>query len=162
MGRSETAKCSVGLRIPLRKLVEQISETNVEMIERLMEDGFIDDNNGFKDEVFREVLEGVEDWKNCDEAKDYLLKTLGKRGDKCKSKYSSLESENISKGTLLDQHLLYHVVGLIENKRWGFSEGTNATCTELPDLAKAKEEVKKAYKGLEHFSVVLVLHQNSG
>jgi len=163
MGRCEFSKCSVGLRIKLRKLVEQMSENNVEMIHKLMNKGFIDDSNGFKDEVFREVLHGVGDWKNCDEAKDYLLETLGKRGDKSKSRYSNKVEENLAEGTLLEQSLLCHVVELIQTDRWGYErEGTNGTFAELPNIAEAEKEVQKAYKGLERFKVVLVLQQHSG
>jgi len=162
MGWCDAAECSVGLRIQLRKLVEQISEKNVEMIRQLINEGFIDDSNGFKNEVFREVVERM-DWKNCDEAKDYLLETLGMRGDKFKSKFSHEVREDLSGGTLLDHFLLCHVTRLIETGRWGYyRHGTNGTFAKLPNIAKARKEVRADYKGLKGFSVVLVLRQNSG
>ena len=45
MGRCETAKASVGIKIQLCDLISQISETNFAKIKTILEDGFLEDEN---------------------------------------------------------------------------------------------------------------------
>jgi hypothetical protein len=50
MGRSETATASLGIKILLSDLVSQIDETNFDLIKKILEDGFIEDDKKAVDE----------------------------------------------------------------------------------------------------------------
>ena len=47
MGRSEEATASIGIKILLSDLVEQLNETNMTLIREMLYNGRIEDNNGF-------------------------------------------------------------------------------------------------------------------
>ena len=52
MGRCDTATASLGIRILLSDLIEQIDENNFDLIKKMLNDGIIEDSN----EVYQKVI----------------------------------------------------------------------------------------------------------
>ena len=56
MGRSEEATASIGIKILLSDLVEQLNETNMTLIREMLYNGRIEDNNGFYNETYMRII----------------------------------------------------------------------------------------------------------
>jgi len=56
MGKSETASASIGIKILLSDLLEQINETNFTLIKKMLYDGCIEDMNGYYNEAYKIIL----------------------------------------------------------------------------------------------------------
>ena len=92
MGKCESASSSIGLKILLSDIVQQINEKNLKLIIKMLEDGFIEDDNDYFNEVFTEIMYNDEIMDSDDFAvvKEYLTTNFKNKGSitKYKSAYS--------------------------------------------------------------------------
>ena len=61
MGRCESAECSLGIKIQLKKLIEQLSSATEDKILKMLNDGFVEDSNGYYNEVYGQILGEIPD-----------------------------------------------------------------------------------------------------
>lgn len=57
MSRYESACVSLGFKIQVSKLINQINEDNFGLIKNLMGEGFIEDSNGYANKFFKYIIE---------------------------------------------------------------------------------------------------------
>ena len=164
MGKCETATASLGIKILLSDLIEQINEDNFTLIKKMLNDGIIEDSNEYFNEVYQKVI-GYDDMdvelpENYLEFKEFLTKEFKNNGSYYKSKFSSKIEPDLNKGCLYDKYLLISIRNLIETDRWGYSrEGTN--CASIPidfDLTVDTDE----YKMIKKFTKIFIIKQHSG
>ena len=160
MGRSETATASIGIKIILSDLVEQITETNAALIKKILNKGYIEDSNEFYNENYRRIVD-YDDYhlpENYLELKEHLMKEFKTHGSILKSKYTSKELPDLQNGSLLEKELLVPVDEIVSNQRWGYNrEGVNAMSSPYYNIAPNLEE----YKGLTNFKVVFIIMQDA-
>jgi hypothetical protein len=155
MGFCESATASIGIKISLNDLVKQITKKNQKLILEMLNDGFIEDENEFYNEVFEDIVNSLSE--ETSSLKKILTSEFQTRGTYVKCKFTDNVDES---GSLLEQYLLVPVKTLLCTSRWGYNRtGTNGICDEevdftAPDLEK--------YKGLKNFKTVFMLSQNSG
>jgi len=167
MGRSETATALLGLKILLSDLVEQINETNVVLIKKMLFDGVIEDENEFYNETYRRITYYDDYNLSVDynlpydylKLKEHLTTQFKTHGTLLKSKYSNVETPDLSRGSLLEKELLVPVTEILSNQRWGYNrEGVNAMSTPfINDLSLNLEE----YKDIKNLKVVFIIIQDS-
>lgn len=56
MGRCENAIASIGIKISLCDLLEQINEVNFEQIKTILEEGFLEDENEAFNELYHTII----------------------------------------------------------------------------------------------------------
>ena len=150
MGKCETAKASIGIRILLSDLVLQINETNFNLIKEMLNSGFIEDGDDYYNEAYDRII-------YCDES----------RGDKLSGNYLDVKEYLINKfkdvgdssygGILFDQAFLLPLNVILENDRWGDDRfSTNAISRPIDfDLSVNIEK----YKDIENIKIVFILSQ---
>ena len=57
MGRCETSTASIGIKILLSELVLQINEKNFNLIKEMLNNGFIEDQNQYFNEVYQIIID---------------------------------------------------------------------------------------------------------
>jgi len=57
MGKSETASASLGIKILLSDLILQMNDTNSTFIRKMLEDGFIEDDNDYLNQLYQNGLD---------------------------------------------------------------------------------------------------------
>jgi len=141
MGRCETAKASVGIKIQLCDLISQISETNFAKIKTILEDGFLEDENEELNHTYHTIVYDVNLPDNYLEYKMYLEEKI--------------EEECLSTNTLL-----YPIKDILVTERWGYDRsGTNGLSRDMDfDLSMDTEP----YQEIEKISIVFILRQYSG
>ena len=164
MGKSEKATAVIGIRILLSDLVSQMNETNYELIKKMVCEGCIEDENGFYNESFKNIVgyeyeynELPHHWSTC---KEYLLNEFKNNGSYNKDRYTNKSTPDFSHGSLLDNHLLVTIKEILSTERWGYNRhGINSSTRSLDfDLSVNTEE----YKDIQHFTTVFFLKQYSG
>lgn len=137
MGRCDSATCSIGVQIEVRKLIEQISEETAAQIKKMLEGGFLDYEEGL-DTKWSEIVENV-DWKNPERTKAVLLEELG-----------SLQ--------LVDRMLLYPATRLMSTELYG---GGVRQHRDLRETSRCEmiEKVERQFEHFKHCTVVLTLNQ---
>jgi hypothetical protein len=141
MGKCETAKTSIGIKILLSDLILQINETNFDLIKEILNEGFISDENENYNNVYTDII-----WSN-DLPKNYLdFKNF-------------LEQEFKYRG-LFDEELLLPIKKILSTDRWGYDrEGRNGNYRPIDfDLSVDVEE----YKEIKKYTIVFILEQYSG
>ena len=141
MGKCETAKTSIGIKILLSDLILQINETNFDLIKEILNDGFISDENEYYNDAYAEIILCNNLPKNCLEFKDFL------------------EQEFKNKG-LFEQELLLPIKNILRTDRWGYNrEGRNGNYRPIDfDLSMDIEK----YKEIKKYTIVFILEQYSG
>ena len=174
MGKSENASAYIGLKILLSDIVSQINETNVPLIQEMLQNGFIDDSNEHFQEVYMDILECVK-WDRDESLKAYLTHAFKNTGsyytcrftDKTSSDKTSSDKTSSDKtlsneedGFLWDQYLLVPVKEILSTTRYGYDRyGTNATSRPLDfDFEISTDK----YKDVLNADIVFILEQNSG
>jgi len=165
MGRCETSTASLGIRILLSDLIEQINKENFNLIKKMLNDGIIEDSNEYFNEVYQKVI----GYDNADvilpenhmEFKDFLTKEFKSNGSYYKSKNTNIVVDHyLNKGCMYDRHLLIPIKEILSTERWGYSrEGIN--CSSMPidfDLTVNTDE----YKMIKHFTKIFIIKQNAG
>jgi hypothetical protein len=167
MGKCELAELAIGVAIGLADLVAQITAENLAKIKELLEEGIIDDENGFFNDSFQEARDAVEETDDPVLFKESLEKELKSRGDidHCKSPSKKRKKWDFTEGSLLAQTLLIPEATILQTERWGYDrEGTNASQCPVPlDLVEKRAAVQHDMETfLKNFQVVFILKQHSG
>ena len=159
MGKCETSSTSIGIKIVLSDLIKQIDENTFYLIKEMLEEGFIEDENDFFNEVYTKTMYSDRVTENYVELKEYLINEFTNRGSYHKSR-SGQVIPTVDNGCLLDKHLLVPVKEILQTERWGHDRyGTNGT--SIPVNFDLSINIEK-YKGLEKTQVVFILKQHSG
>ena len=164
MGRCDTATASLGIRILLSDLIEQIDENNFDLIKKMLNDGIIEDSNDYFNEVYQKVI-GYDDMDvilpdNYIEFKEHLTKEFKSNGSYFKSKFSSIIEPCLERGCLYERYLLIPIKEIISNDRWGYSR-TGTNCASIPidfDLTVNTDE----YEIIKKFTITFMIKQNAG
>jgi hypothetical protein len=141
MGKCETARTSIGIKILLSDLISQINETNFDLINKILNEGFISDENENYNDAYTDII-----WSN-DLPKNYLDFKI------------FLEQEFKNRG-LFDKELLLSIKKILSTDRWGYDrEGKNSNYRPIDfDLSVDVEE----YKEIKKYTIVFILEQHSG
>lgn len=147
MGKEETSKVSIGIKILLSDLISQINQENFELISDILYNGFIEDDNDNYNEV-------PENWL---EYKEHLETKFKQYGSYNKSRFISQISYTIKNGSLYDKYLLVPNKELLSTTRWGYDrEGINANSTPINfDLSINTDQ----YKDIQNYNIVLIMKQ---
>ena len=134
MGKCESVKASIGIKILLSDLISQINETNVHLIKYMLDAGCIEDENEFYNQTYQSIDRDVKD----SELKEYLITQFAE---------------------LFDMELLVPLKDIMSTERWGYDrEGTNSASRPMDfDLSIDTEE----YKDIEKWRVVFIITQHS-
>jgi len=156
MGKSETAKASIGIKFLLSDLILQINENNFELIKEILKNGFISDENDIYNDVYSDII-----W--CDKIpKNYLdFKIFLEQEFKNKGSYLSNKLEfDLTSGSLFEKELLLPLKEILETDRRGYDRhGINGNYRPIDfDLYVDTEK----YKELEKYTIVFILRQYSG
>ena len=150
MGKCETAKASIGIRILLSDLVLQMNETNFNLIKEMLNNGFIEDGDDYYNEAYDRSIYCNESGNdkltgNYLDVKEYLINRFKDIGD---SSYG---------GLLFDQAFLLPLNVILENDRWGDDRfSTNSISRPIDfDLSVNIEK----YKDIENTKIVFILSQ---
>lgn len=185
MGRCETARTSIGIKIVVKDLVDMINEENYETIRDkfFSEDSLIDDENGCYNSSYTSIIRGEIPGNNpdcetdvneldCDEYKKYLEKSFKEYGDIDMFKDGSEIVNNYKeddKDNLYHQTILIPQTTLLSTDRWGYNrEGTNGKSVDVEsfDINLISEEIKERMKmlniGIDMYKIVLIVLQHSG
>ncbi len=76
MSRYESACVSLGFKIQVNKLINQINEDNFGLIKNLMGEGFIEDSNGYANKFFKHIIESDELPEQSSKFKKYIKAKL--------------------------------------------------------------------------------------
>ena len=141
MGKCETAAASVGIKISLSDLIVQLNETNFDLIQDMLYDGFIEDENNSLNDVYYDIKCCVPFNGNSLQYKKYLLTEL-------------------KKNDCLDKNLLLPIKMILKTDRWGYDRsGTNSMSRPIDfDLSVPIEK----YKDIEKIQIVFIIKQHSG
>jgi hypothetical protein len=151
MGKSETAKASIGIKILLSDLISQINDTNFDLIKNMLSEGFIDDENDFFNEVFQDINVG-------DLTKEEIELEYKEHGTFCIPIFGqSNASSDLSNRFLYNKNLLLPIKHILQSTRYGYDiHGTNGTYIPL-DFSFDIEK----YKEIQNFEIVFLLEQSS-
>jgi len=164
MGKCESATASIGIQILLSDLIEQINETNFNLIKKMLYDGCIEDNNDYYNEVYEKIIGYGENDnelpENYLEFKEYLIKEFQNKGSLYKSKFSNEVEADISNGCLFEKDLLVPIKNILSTERWGYNRyGANSSSRPLDfDLSIDLNE----YKEINKFNIIFLVKQHSG
>ena len=166
MGKSESATVYIGFKILLSDIVSQITETNVPLIQEMLQNGYIEDSNEHFQEVYMDILECVK-WDVDKNLKEYLTHAFKNTGSYYTCRFTDKTSlnkrlPNEEDGVLWDRYLLVPLKEILSTTRYGYDRyGTNATSRSMGiviDISTNK------YKDIlnANADMVFILEQNSG
>ena len=164
MGRCDTATASIGIKILISDLILQINETNIELIKKMLCEGFIEDSNDYFNEVFKKIVgyeyeenELPEEYLKC---KEYLIDKFKNNGSYSKDRYTGIKKPYLGNGYLFDKELLVPIKKILSTDRWGYNRrGINSLSRPLDfDLSVSTEE----YKDIKNFNIVFFICQDIG
>jgi hypothetical protein len=160
MGKSESVSASIGIKILLSDIITQINETNFNIILDMLVNGFIEDQNDYFNEVYREIIDTDNIYGNYTDVKEYLLTECKNKGSYNKSKFNNYKEYTLDNGRLFEQHLLVPIKEILTTERWGYDRyGTNSAYRSLDfDLSANIDK----YKSIENTELVFILGQHSG
>lgn len=171
MGRSDTSTASLDIKILLSDLVDQINETNVALIKKMLFNGFNEDINDFYNETYQQIAY-YDDYNLSNnyklpedylELKSHLITEFKTHGSLLKSKFSSIVTPDLSDGCLLEKELLVPVEDILSTERWGYNrEGVNAMSTDIDNLKSILLSLNlEEYKDIKHFKIVFMIKQDA-
>lgn len=164
MGKSDTSTASIGIKILVSELLLQMNETNMELIKKILCDGWIEDENGCYNEKFKNIVgyeyeynELPNEYLQC---KEYLINELKNNGSYNKNKFTNEITPDFRDGCLLDKELLFPIKNILSTERWGYNRvGINSSSRFLDfDLSINTEE----YKEIKNFNVIFIIKQSTG
>jgi hypothetical protein len=141
MGKCETATTSIGIKILLSDLIFQINETNFYLINKILNEGFISDENENYNNFYTDIIWSNDLPKNFLDFKQFLEQEFKNRG-------------------LFEKELLLSIKKILSTDRWGYDrEGKNSNYRPIDfDLSVDVEE----YKEIKKYTIVFILEQYSG
>ena len=160
MGKCETSSTSIGIKILLSDLIFQINEKNVDLIKKILNDGFISDRNEYYNDAYTDIIWCNDLPKNYLEFKDFLEHEFKNKGSYLHVRDSNKIEPDLRNGCLLEKELLLPIKKILETDRWGYNrEGRNGSYCPIDfDLSVDIEK----YKEIEKYTIVFILEQYSG
>jgi len=160
MGRSEYAKASIGIKILLSDLIQQINKDNWVLIKEMLENGFIEDENEYFNDVYQKIQNSDQITGNWKKSKKFLTDYCENNGSYFMDRFTGEVESTLENGCLLEKYLLVPIKKILACERWGYERsGTNSMSRPLDfDLSVDTEK----YKVLEKFAIAFILEQNSG
>ena len=169
MGKSETASSSLGYKIKVSALVEQLNEKNKNQILDYIENGFIEDeNDGFNTSLFNMLsdldLEELRE-KEPQEIIETLKEHFTNNGNIIELRVGgTLHDKSI---TLYESYLLIELNGILDNTRWGYDRyGINGSSMSFETLLEIVSEFKQTESNKENcvsgLELVFIVKQESG
>jgi hypothetical protein len=177
MSHYECATVSFGFKIQMKKLIDQITEDNFDVVKNLLSEGFIEDSNGYANNYYKYILDGELPSK-CSKFKKFIKEKLDNNNELSGSDSNS-ESDSESdtgsesdvrkqakkfNGNINNMYLLIPLVKMLETTRWGTNrKGINSKSCEIDyDLEKIKKSVTDDYEHvLKDYQIVLMVNQES-
>jgi hypothetical protein len=156
MGKSETAKTSIGIKILLSDLILQINEDNFDLIKEILKNGFISDENDIYNDVYSDIIWCNKLPKNYLDFKIFLEQEFKNKG----SYFSNKIETDLTSGCLFEKELLLPIKEILETDRHGYDRhGINGNYRLIDfDLCVDTEK----YKEIEKYTIVFILRQYSG
>ena len=105
MGKSETAKTSIGIKILLSDLILQINEDNFDLIKEILKNGFISDENDIYNDVYSDIIWCNKLPKNYLDFKIFLEQEFKNKG----SYFSNKIETDLTSGCLFEKELYKHL-----------------------------------------------------
>ena len=142
MGRCESVTASLGIKILLPTLVEQMKSTNTKLIINMLMDGFIEEENEEFDNRWAAIVDSESVNENdCNATKTYLM-------------------EHIRSNDLSDKFLLFPIKEILTSSRWGYNrEGSNGLSRKLDfDMTIDWSEYREIVSAEE----VFIINQHAG
>ena len=160
MGYSEYAKASIGIKILLSELIQQINKDNWDLIKEMLENGFIEDENEYFNDVYQKIQNSEQISGNWNKSKKFITDYCENNGSYFMDRFTGEVESTLENGCLLDKYLLVPIKKILTCERWGYERsGTNSISRPLDfDLSIDIEK----YKVLEKFEIAFILEQNSG
>ena len=156
MGKSESAKAFLGIKILLSDLILQINENNIELIKEMLEIGFISDENDIYNDAYSDIIYSINIPKYYLDFKNFLEQEFKNKG----TYYSNKIEFDLTSGCLFEKELLLPIKKILETERYGYERiGKNGNnCPIDFDLSLDLEK----YKEIEKYTIVFILEQYSG
>jgi hypothetical protein len=156
MGKWETSKTSIGIKILLSDLILQINEKNFDLIKEMLFDGFISDENDIYNDVYSDIIGSNRLPKDYLEFKEFLEQEFKNKG----SYFSNKIEFDLTSGCLFEKELLLPIKRILETERYGYDRyGKNGNYRPIDfDLSVDIEK----YKEIEKYTTVFILEQSSG
>ena len=144
MGKCESATASIGIKVLLSDLILQINETNLTLIKEMLDNGFIEDENDYFNNMYSNIV-------NRNDLSENYKEQL--------TQYFKLNDSSVGSGCLFDKFLLVPVKQILQTYRWGYNRsGSNCVSRQIDfDLSVNIEK----YKEIEKKEIVFILGQNS-
>lgn len=144
MGKCESATASIGIKVLLSDLILQINETNLTLIKEMLDNGFIEDENDYFNNMYSNIV-------NRNDLSENYKEQL--------TQYFKLNDSSVGSGCLFDKFLLVPVKQILQTYRWGYDRsGSNCVSRQIDfDLSVNIEK----YKEIEKQEIVFILGQNS-
>lgn len=176
--RYECSTVSIGLKIKINKLIQQINEDNFDVIKNLLSEGFIEDSNGYSNNYFKKIFDKELPTK-CSSFKKFIKEqfdnksksTIESASDSNSDSNSDSDTDSVSKndadkfrGNINNMYLLIPIVKMIETTRWGLNRrGINGASCEIDyDLDEIIQKVSDDYEHmLKDYKIVMMVNQES-
>jgi len=160
MGYSEYAIASIGIKILLSDLIQQINKDNWGLIKEMLKNGFIEDENEYFNDVYQKIQNSDQITGNWKKSKKFLTDYCENNGSYFMDRFTGEVESTLENGCLLEKYLLVPIKKILACERWGYERsGTNSMSRPLDfDLSVDTEK----YKVLEKFAIAFILEQNSG
>ena len=91
MGKCESATASIGIKVLLSDLILQINETNLTLIKEMLDNGFIEDENDYFNNMYSNIV-------NRNDLSENYKEQL--------TQYFKLNDSSVGSGCLFDKFLL--------------------------------------------------------
>lgn len=160
MGKCETSRTSIGIKILLSDLILQINETNFHIIKEILNDGFISDMNEHYNDAYSDIIWYNDLPENYLDFKNYLEQEFKKNGSYLHLRNSNKIEPDLRNGCLFEKEFLFPIKHILETDRWGYDRyGRNGNFRPIDfDLSVDIEK----YKEIEKYTIVFILEQSSG
>jgi hypothetical protein len=139
MVKTETSTASIGIKILLSDLIQQINEKNINTIKEMLYEGFISDSNGLINNAYQKIIFCNELPENC---KEYLETEFRKK----------------SSGGLFEKELLVPIKNILKINKWDYDRyGKNGSSCPLD--FNIDFDLLEKYKEIEKYTTVFILEQ---
>lgn len=156
MGFSTTTMLSVGVKVKLVDFLDQIQEDNLDEMKRMMEKGFIEDENYIYHGIFMKMIMKYEKEKNWE-----VFKTSLKNDVMSYDIYVDVSSGKKTKTIrkmLGDLMYLIPEVAIMNMTKWGREASMNGKSRSLDlDLEAMKKDVGEKYAFLTEKEIVMMM-----
>lgn len=168
MSIEESIRTTIGIKILLRDIVEQIDNINFEQIKEILNSGFIEDENRNFNKKYREIIWSNELHEYIDNAEKYkkiindLLKESGT--------YDKI-SETLAYGSLLEKHLLVPIKDILDMcktnsysncdndiNNYNVEEKFNTKSRDIDfNILTIQNDINKKYKYITKYKIVVAM-----